>query len=162
MPWLTQLSKAGRSKIAVARPRSRRGIHSRIALTLLGYAGASPTGPAAEVAAHNPLGKIPALVLEDGTMKRLPIGGGGRLPGIDAVGYHRLEAGGHRFTLAVAPRRCPAPPGRGWGTAVQIPALRGSRAPFFFVRMAWGIRRGLTMPPRGDGFTMATAIRPAP
>ena len=29
--------------------------------------GASPTGPSPEVAAHNPLGKIPALVLEDGT-----------------------------------------------------------------------------------------------
>ena len=36
----------------------------RIAVTV---AGASPTGPSAEVAAHNPLGKIPALVLEDGT-----------------------------------------------------------------------------------------------
>ncbi len=34
--------------------------------------------------------------------------------------------------------------------------------PVFFVKMAWGIRRGLTMPARGDGFTMATAIRPAP
>ena len=30
-------------------------------------AGASPTAPSAEVAAHNPLGKIPALVLDDGT-----------------------------------------------------------------------------------------------
>lgn len=30
-------------------------------------AGASPTAPSAQVAAHNPLGKIPALVLDDGT-----------------------------------------------------------------------------------------------
>ena len=40
------------------------GLIDRIAVTA---AGASPTGPSAEVAAHNPLGKIPALVLEDGT-----------------------------------------------------------------------------------------------
>ena len=40
------------------------GLIDRIAVTT---AGASPTGPSAEVAAHNPLGKIPALVLEDGT-----------------------------------------------------------------------------------------------
>ncbi|TXN38675.1 glutathione S-transferase family protein, partial [Methylobacterium sp. WL7] len=40
------------------------GLIDRIAVTV---AGASPTGPAPEVAAHNPLGKIPALVLEDGT-----------------------------------------------------------------------------------------------
>jgi glutathione S-transferase len=40
------------------------GLIDRIAVTT---AGASPTGPAPEVAAHNPLGKIPALVLEDGT-----------------------------------------------------------------------------------------------
>jgi glutathione S-transferase len=40
------------------------GLIDRIAVTA---AGASPTGPAPEVAAHNPLGKIPALVLEDGT-----------------------------------------------------------------------------------------------
>ena len=39
------------------------GLIDRIAVTV---AGASPTGPSAEVAAHNPLGKIPALVLEDG------------------------------------------------------------------------------------------------
>ena len=40
------------------------GLIDRIAVTA---AGASPTGPSPEVAAHNPLGKIPALVLEDGT-----------------------------------------------------------------------------------------------
>jgi glutathione S-transferase len=40
------------------------GLIDRIAVTA---ATASPTGSAAEVAAHNPLGKIPALVLEDGT-----------------------------------------------------------------------------------------------
>lgn len=40
------------------------GLIDRIEVTA---ATASPTGSAAEVAAHNPLGKIPALVLEDGT-----------------------------------------------------------------------------------------------
>ncbi len=40
------------------------GLIDRIVVTT---AAASPTGSAAEVAAHNPLGKIPALVLEDGT-----------------------------------------------------------------------------------------------
>ena len=40
------------------------GLIDRLAVIV---AGASPTGPSAEVAAHNPLGKIPALVLEDGT-----------------------------------------------------------------------------------------------
>jgi glutathione S-transferase len=40
------------------------GLIDRIAVAV---AGASPTGPAPEVAAHNPLGKIPALILDDGT-----------------------------------------------------------------------------------------------
>ncbi|MCJ2073305.1 glutathione S-transferase [Methylobacterium sp. J-030] len=40
------------------------GLIDRITVTA---AAASPTGSAAEVAGHNPLGKIPALVLEDGT-----------------------------------------------------------------------------------------------
>ncbi|WP_149540122.1 ABC transporter substrate-binding protein [Siccirubricoccus phaeus] len=31
--------------------------------------------------------------------------------------------------------------------------------PIFFVRISWGIRRGLTMVPRADSFTMATTVR---
>ena len=34
--------------------------------------------------------------------------------------------------------------------------------PIFFVRASWGIRRGLTMVPRSDSFTMATTTRVAP
>lgn len=34
--------------------------------------------------------------------------------------------------------------------------------PIFFVRASWGIRRGLTMVPRGDQYTMATTTRVAP
>lgn len=40
------------------------GVFSRLEVVT---AGASPTGPSPDVAAHNPLGKIPALVLDDGT-----------------------------------------------------------------------------------------------
>ncbi|MGE7205692.1 4-alpha-glucanotransferase [Sphingomonas sp. NPDC019816] len=40
-------------------------------------------------------------------------------------GYHALQQGTRRLTVAVAPPRCPAPPpGRHWGSAVQIPSLR--------------------------------------
>ncbi len=64
------------------------------------------------------------LLLEDGTATRLTVADG-RLPGVGAIGYHRLVIGGRAMTLAVAPARCPQPSGRGWGVAVQIPALRG-------------------------------------
>ncbi len=34
--------------------------------------------------------------------------------------------------------------------------------PVFYVKSAWGLQRGLTLVPRGDQYTMATGIRPAP
>jgi peptide/nickel transport system substrate-binding protein len=34
--------------------------------------------------------------------------------------------------------------------------------PIFHVGASWGMRRGLTMTPRGDQYTMATEVRPAP
>ncbi len=43
---------------------------------------------------------------------------------IDAPGYHQLETGDRRLTLAVAPPRCHAPPGRAWGIAAQLYGLR--------------------------------------
>ncbi|MGW8136122.1 4-alpha-glucanotransferase [Sphingomonas zeae] len=47
------------------------------------------------------------------------------LSGIGQPGYHHLEQGERHWTVAVAPPRCPAPPpGRHWGSAVQIPSLR--------------------------------------
>ena len=42
--------------------------------------------------------------------------------------------------------------------AVESQAL----LPVFFVRASWGIRRGLSMTPRADSFTMATTTRVAP
>ena len=69
------------------------------------------------------------LVLEDGATVPLAVGRDGRLPGVGAIGYHRLVLGDRSMTLAIAPPRCPPPPGRGWGAAVQIPALRGARDP---------------------------------
>ncbi|SEM90074.1 4-alpha-glucanotransferase [Sphingomonas gellani] len=66
------------------------------------------------------------LAMQDGPSSRLTIKGGA-LPAIDTVGYHRLISGKRNFTLAVAPRRCRVPEGRGWGAAVQIPALRDDR-----------------------------------
>jgi peptide/nickel transport system substrate-binding protein len=42
--------------------------------------------------------------------------------------------------------------------AVEQPAL----LPIFHVKMSWGLRRPLTLAPRGDGYTMATEIRATP
>ena len=65
------------------------------------------------------------LALEDGTTLSLAIGDDATLPAIEQTGYHRLRAGGRDYPLAIAPRRCTLPP-RGWGVAVQVPALRGA------------------------------------
>ncbi len=34
--------------------------------------------------------------------------------------------------------------------------------PVFHMKAAWGLRRDLAMPPRGDGYTFATTIRTTP
>ncbi len=69
------------------------------------------------------------LILDDGTRRDLHIAADGTIPAIERPGYHRLDTADAAITLAVAPLRCVAPPpGHGWGAAVQIPALRGSRA----------------------------------
>lgn len=76
------------------------------------------------------------LTLEDGSAadrKTVATPRGIELPGIDVPGYHTLELGGARLTLAVAPPRCVtvadlmegAPPGsRTWGIAAQLYGLR--------------------------------------
>ena len=70
------------------------------------------------------------LLLDDGNRLALTIAPDGTLPPVERVGYHRLLAGGHEYTLAVAPRRC-ALPKRTWGVAVQVPSLRaGSDSAF--------------------------------
>jgi len=52
------------------------------------------------------------------------------LPPVDVPGYYRLSLAGHELTLAVAPKSCPTvhdfAPGKLWGPAVQIAALRGA------------------------------------
>ena len=77
-------------------------------------------------------GGAATLTLEDGTRCAVHIAADGTIPAIDQPGYHRLDTANVAITLAVAPLRCVAPPsGHGWGAAVQIPALRGSRpAPY--------------------------------
>lgn len=58
----------------------------------------------------------------------VPIEGGAMCP-IDEPGYYDLALPEGTCTLAVAPARCPLPraaSGRMWGTALQIPALRGA------------------------------------
>ncbi|MEH3046972.1 4-alpha-glucanotransferase [Sphingomonas adhaesiva] len=70
------------------------------------------------------VGGTAELLFEDGGRATHAIGADGTLPALDRPGYHRLLAGGRDYTLALAPRRCPAPPARAWGAAVQIPALR--------------------------------------
>lgn len=63
------------------------------------------------------------VTLEDGTTLPLVLG----QDAISEIGYHRLTLGTRQYTLAVAPPRCPQPPARSWGLAVQIPALRDDR-----------------------------------
>lgn len=74
------------------------------------------------------------LVAESGERRALEISDC-TLPSISEPGYHKLEIDGREITLAVAPRRCPLPAsarrGRLWGTAVQIPALRGAQPEAF-------------------------------
>ncbi|WP_233130562.1 4-alpha-glucanotransferase [Sphingomonas jeddahensis] len=60
------------------------------------------------------------LTLEDGTAIPLALG----QDTITQIGYHHLQLGRRSYTIAVAPARCPQPPGRGWGLAIQIPSLR--------------------------------------
>ncbi|WP_218776007.1 4-alpha-glucanotransferase [Sphingomonas sp. TZW2008] len=64
------------------------------------------------------------LRLEAGSTRELTIDNA-LMPPISDTGYHCLEIAGRTMTLAIAPPRCPQPPGRGWGVAVQIPSLRG-------------------------------------
>jgi peptide/nickel transport system substrate-binding protein len=51
---------------------------------------------------------------------------------------------------------------RAMQAAVRHAVDQQALLPIFWVRMAWGLRKGVTMPPRGDGYTLATAIRATP
>ncbi|GAM01675.1 4-alpha-glucanotransferase [Sphingomonas parapaucimobilis] len=70
------------------------------------------------------------LVLEGGQTASITIRGR-MLPAINQPGYHRLEQGERQWTVAIAPPRCPTPPpGKHWGSAVQIPSLREGAGAF--------------------------------
>ena len=81
------------------------------------------------------------LILDSGQVQSVLVRDG-RLSGIASWGYHRLEQGEHSITVAVAPARCPSPPpGRPWGSAVQIPSLReGGREYGDFASLATAAR----------------------
>ncbi|WP_333605712.1 4-alpha-glucanotransferase [Novosphingobium sp.] len=68
------------------------------------------------------------LTGEDGVTRAIPVKDW-VLPPVERPGYYRLSFGGHDVTLAVAPKSCPTindfAPGKLWGPAIQIPALRG-------------------------------------
>ncbi len=75
-----------------------------------------------------PLGGRFSLMLEDGHRLDGEVADGA-LPGIDRPGYHQLDIGGQRTTVAVAPARGftvgdAAPGTRPWALAVQLYALR--------------------------------------
>ncbi len=67
---------------------------------------------------------------EDGVTRSLNVTNGA-LAAIDEPGYYDLALGGTTLKLAVAPRQCPLPAAKGWGAAVQFPALRGAIARAF-------------------------------
>jgi peptide/nickel transport system substrate-binding protein len=48
------------------------------------------------------------------------------------------------------------------GLATRIAIDDNAILPIFSLRASYGVRRGINLTPRGDGYTMATGIRPAP
>jgi 4-alpha-glucanotransferase len=74
------------------------------------------------------------VTMEDGAVIELPMlfqHRGARLAGVESPGYHTVEVGDQRATLAVAPARCLtiadfAPHERVWGIAAQTYGLRSA------------------------------------
>lgn len=95
---------------------------------------------------------IAELTLEDGTNHPLTLG----TDAISTIGYHHLQVGGRHYTIAVAPPRCPQPPGRGWGVAVQIPSLRDDHP------TAYGTYAALARAAAAFGRAGATALAISP
>lgn len=82
------------------------------------------------------------LAFEDGETRSVTLAshdGGALLPAQSVIGYHRLDQDDRSLTVAIAPPRCPPPPpGRLWGSAVQIPSLRdGGRSYGDFASLAF-------------------------
>ena len=93
-------------------------------------ASGTPTLVTADVGMPIPAHARPGpatLTLANGARRTVTVDADGSIAPVGEPGYHRLDTAAGTITLAVAPRRCPAPPpGHAWGPAVQIPALRGS------------------------------------
>lgn len=71
---------------------------------------------------------LAAITDDRGVTTRVPIESGA-LGTIMQPGYYDLALDGHYLQLAIAPAQCPLPRPAGkrlWGTAIQIPALRGA------------------------------------
>jgi 4-alpha-glucanotransferase len=69
------------------------------------------------------IGLTGELVLEDGSVLRV----NRRIPADVPLGYHELRtSGGDPVRVIVAPSRCPLPPARMWGWAVQLYGARSS------------------------------------
>ena len=69
------------------------------------------------------------LTREDGQVQSGRLDGEGRLPALDLPGYHRLDIGDTRLTLAVAPPACRSVEDlcskrRAWGLTAQLYSLR--------------------------------------
>lgn len=80
-----------------------------------------------DLSSYFPAGSRFNLVREDGEQQQGQLDGQGKLPGIDVIGYHRLQVGDAEVTLAVAPHACPSiveRAGRTWGLTVQLYGLR--------------------------------------
>lgn len=118
-------------------------------LGALGHATGSDRAMAREAAAlEAATGNLPPLIVvtsgaviphfvgqgvevtdEGGTCRPLELADGEIVAAL-APGYYTIAKGARSTRLAVAPRRCPQPPGGArlpFGLAVQIPALRGRR-----------------------------------
>ena len=46
--------------------------------------------------------------------------------------------------------------------ATALAVSEGGLIPIYFLRSNWGVSSKLQLSPRGDGYTLATLIRPAP
>ena len=46
--------------------------------------------------------------------------------------------------------------------ATRIVMAENGVFPIYFLKASWGVNRKLTLAPRGDQYTLATRIRPAP
>ncbi len=71
------------------------------------------------------------ITQEDGLVREGRLDGLGSLPGLSSCGYHQLELGDERITLAIAPLACPSvgdltgrPDARIWGITSQLYSLR--------------------------------------